>query len=84
MTENDKEKYFENYVKSLATIDVAIEPLKEQRKSLKQNYLENGWLTKEEEKVCKKAYRLLKGKVDIDELVKCCKTINPSVRGEMV
>ena len=43
-----KEERIVDYIKSIAAIEEAIEPFKEQKKALKTNYVENGWLDKEE------------------------------------
>ena len=65
--EEEKKEAIEKYIKSLATIEMAMEPLKEQKKALRQNYIENGWLSREEISTSVKAYRFLKNKLDIDE-----------------
>ena len=44
----EKENRITDYIKSLATIEEAMEPYKEQKRALKGNYVENGWLSKEE------------------------------------
>ena len=46
-----------------------MEPYKEQKRELKGNYIENGWLTKEDISLTVKAYRLLKTEVDLDQLI---------------
>jgi TolB-like protein len=63
-----KEQYVVDYVKSLAAIEEKMEPFKEHRRDLKKNYVENGWLTREEVRIAVKAYRLIKGDVDIQAL----------------
>ena len=45
----NKENRITDYVKSLAAIEEAMEPYKEQKRALKANYVENGWLEKEEQ-----------------------------------
>ena len=64
-----KENRITDYVKSLAAIEEAMEPYKEQKRSLKANYVENGWLEKEEISVAVRAYRLMKSDVDIEQLI---------------
>lgn len=63
-----KEDYIVNYIKSLATLEEAMLPFKEQRKDLRKSYVENGWLEKEDIKLAIRAYRLMKQDVDFDEL----------------
>ena len=66
--DDDKKKRIENLVKSFREIDSAILPFREQRTDLKKSCIENGWLTKEEFTLVKKAYNALKNKVDMDDL----------------
>lgn len=63
-----KDQMVKNYIRSIAEIDAAIEPFKEQRKELRKEFVDNGWLTKEEIKAAMKAYSLLKQQMDFDEL----------------
>ena len=39
-----KEDYIVNYIKSLATIEEAMIPYRDQRKDLRKSYVDNGWL----------------------------------------
>ena len=64
-----KENKITDYIKSLAAIEEAMEPLKEQKRSLKTNYIENGWLEKEEISMAVKAYRLMKSDTDMEQLL---------------
>jgi hypothetical protein len=64
-----KESKITDYIKSLAAIEEAMEPLKEQKRSLKVNYIENGWLEKEEISMAVKAYRLMKSDTDMEQLL---------------
>lgn len=67
-SESKKEQYIENYIKSLASIEAAIEPFKDQKRELRKEYADNGWLTKDELRAAVRAYRLHKGGIDIDSL----------------
>ena len=64
-----KEEYIVNYLKSMIALEEAMEPYKEQKKELRGEYIENGWLTKEDISLTVKAYRLLKDDVDIAALI---------------
>ena len=64
-----KEGKITDYIKSLTAIEEAMEPYKEQKRALKANYVENGWLEKDEISVAVKAYRLMKSDVDIEQLL---------------
>jgi len=63
-----KDKYIESYIKALAAVENEMEPLKEHKRELKASYVDNGWLTKEEISMAVKAFRLIKGEVDMDQL----------------
>ncbi|MCW3976297.1 MAG: hypothetical protein NWE77_00010 [Candidatus Bathyarchaeota archaeon] len=63
-----KDQYIESYIKSLAAVENEMEPYKEHKRELKASYVENGWLTKEEISMAVKAYRLIKGEVDFEQL----------------
>ena len=69
MSVKEKESHITNYIKSMAAIEDAMEPYKESKRDLKTNYVENGWLTKEEISVAVKAYRLMKSDTDIEQLM---------------
>ena len=53
-----------------------MEPYKEQKRELRTEYREQGWLNTDENRAAVKAYRLFKGKVDIDEVYDNFKAIS--------
>mgnify|MGYP003135732956 FL=1 len=57
------------YIKSMKTIEDAMEPYKEQKRELREEFKEQGWLTKEEISMAVKAYRMMKSDVDIQQFV---------------
>jgi len=71
-----KEQKMVEYVRSLATIEDAMEPYKEQKRELKQEYKEQGWLTGDEISMTVKAYRMMKSEnFDFDEFTKIYESI---------
>tara|TARA_B100001094_G_scaffold277866_1_gene286965 strand:+ start:138 stop:392 length:255 start_codon:yes stop_codon:yes gene_type:complete len=69
-TSNDqKQQYVKEYIRSLAAIEECIEPFQEQKRELRSEFRQNGWLSTDEIRAAVKAYRLFKGKVNIDEVV---------------
>ena len=64
-----KEEHITNYIKSLSQIEDEMEPYKEHKRDLKKNYLENGWLERDEISMAVKAYRLMKNNIDIEQLI---------------
>ncbi len=68
-TNNQKKQYVKEYIRSLAAIEECIEPYQEQKRELRSEFRNNGWLNTDEIRAAVKAYRLFKGKVNIDEVV---------------
>ena len=71
-----KKRYVLEYIRSLVAIEEAMEPYKEQKRQLRTEYREQGWLNTDEIRAAVKAYRLFKGKVDIDEVYDNFKAIS--------
>tara|TARA_R110000824_G_scaffold70902_3_gene181759 strand:+ start:3124 stop:3399 length:276 start_codon:yes stop_codon:yes gene_type:complete len=68
-SEEEKKRYIQEYVRSLNAIELAMEPFKEQKRDLRDEFRENNWLNTDEIRAAVKAYRLFKGKYDLDEIV---------------
>jgi hypothetical protein len=66
--QNEKELMIVEYIKSIKTLEDAMEPFKEQRRELRKEYQDNGWLSREEIRVAVKAYRLMRSGDDLDDL----------------
>jgi len=64
-----KEQHMGDYIKSVKSLEDAMEPYKEQKRELKTEYIDNGWLTKEDISLTVRAYRLLKSDVDMEALI---------------
>lgn len=64
----EKKRYVMEYIRSLVAIEEAMEPYKEQKRELRTEYREQGWLNTDEIRAAVKAYRLFKGKVNIDDV----------------
>lgn len=69
MSVEQKETHITNYIKNMAAIEDAMEPYKESKRDLKANFIENGWLSKEEISMAVKAYRMMKSNTDIEQLL---------------
>ena len=54
-----KEQKMLEYVRSLKTLEDAMEPYKEQKRELKKEFKEQGWLTGDEISMTVKAYRMM-------------------------
>ena len=68
-TNDQKQQYVKEYIRSLKAIEDCIEPYQEQKRELRAEFRNNGWLNTDEIRAAVKAYRLFKGKVNIDEVV---------------
>ncbi len=68
-THEEKKQYVKEYIRSLAAIEECIEPYQEQKRELRSEFRENGWLNTDEIRAAVKAYRLFKQKYNIDEVV---------------
>jgi len=66
--EEAKEQYVVQYLKSMLALEEAMEPYKEQKKDLRKEYIENGWLTKDDIWAAVKALRLYEKGADMDDL----------------
>jgi len=63
------EEHMAEYLDSMKALEEAMEPYKDQKRELKANYVENGWLTKQEISLAVKAYRLAKDDTDMSALI---------------
>jgi hypothetical protein len=79
-------RYIVEYVRSLKEIEDAMEPYKEHRRDLRNEYRRQGWLTRDEMSIAIKAYRLMKGEVDLDQLYETYSVLstaaNPDIENE--
>ena len=66
--EKKQEKMIE-YIRSLRAIEDAMAPFKEQKRELKAEFKEQGWLTGEEISLTVKAYRMMTADVDMDQFL---------------
>ena len=77
----EKKRYVMEYIRSLVAIEEAMEPYKEQKRELRTEYKEQGWLNTDEIRAAVKAYRLFKGKIDIDEVYDNYKALSGATGG---
>ncbi len=67
--DKNKETHMKEYITSIKALEDAMEPFKEQKRDLRKEYDDNGWLNKDEQRMVVRAYRLLKDEIDIGELI---------------
>ena len=73
---DEKTEKMIEYIRSLNTIEEAMEPYKEQKRELRKEFKEQEWLSKEEISMAVKAYRMMKSEVDIDQFTKVYNTLS--------
>ena len=71
-----------DYIRRLDEIEVQIEPLKEMKKALKEEFKEEGKLTKDQMSLALRAYRMLKTDIDLDDLLKNYALLRTALRGQ--
>ena len=79
--EKTSEERMAEYLESIQIIEECIKPFQEQKRDLKTEYVENGWLTKEEISLATKAYRLVKNNLDdLDDLLAMVEALRSRVK----
>ena len=74
-TVSQKTEKMVEYIRSLKTLESAMEPYKEQKRELREEFKRQGWLTKEELSTTVKAYRMMKNDVDLEQFVELYQTL---------
>ena len=78
---DEKTEKMIEYIRSLKTIEEAMEPYKEQKRELKADFKRQGWLTSDEISMTVKAYRMMKDDIDMDQFVTIYDSIVKAARG---
>ncbi len=78
-TEKTKDDYVVEFVKALKAGEDEMEPYKEHRRDLKKNYVDNGWLSKDEMRFAVRAYRMMKSGDDSDQFTSVSEKISKKV-----
>ena len=80
--EKTKEEHMADYLESMKALEEAMEPYKEQKRELKAEYVEEGWLSKQDISLAVKAYRLAKSDTDMEELIDMVSNLRQSGVGQ--
>jgi len=78
---DEKTEKMIEFIRSLKTIEEAMEPYKEQKRELRADFKRQGWLTGDEISLTVKAYRMMKDDVDMEELVDIYDSLVKAARG---
>ena len=65
---NDIHQHIAEYIQAIAAIEDCMRPFREQRKELRKNYIENGWLDKDQISLAMQAYRMLEKQIHFEDL----------------
>tara|TARA_R100000664_G_C2644470_1_gene67918 strand:+ start:72 stop:329 length:258 start_codon:yes stop_codon:yes gene_type:complete len=79
---SNEEQNMVDYIRRLDEIEVQMEPLKEMKKALKEEFKEEGKLTKDQMSLALRAYRMLKTDVDLDDLLRNYAVLRTALRGQ--
>ena len=79
---DEKTEKMIEYVRNLKAIEEAIEPYAEQKRELRKDFKEQGWLTGDEISMTVKAYRMMKNDVDINQFVSVFESLTNAARGK--
>jgi len=80
--EKTKEEHMADYLESMKALEESMEPFKEQKRELKAEYVEEGWLSKQDISLAVKAYRLAKSDTDMEELIDMVSNLRQSGVGQ--
>jgi len=67
MSDTTTEDYVIEFIKAFKAVEDEMEPYKEHKRDLRKNYVQNGWLTKDEMRQAVRAYRMLQKGDDVEE-----------------
>ena len=83
---DEKKTYATNYIKALREIEDAMEPYKEAKRELREEYHTQGWLSRPQIAAVVRAYRLVqqsnKGNICLDELFENVQMFDSLLVGE--
>jgi len=77
--EKTAEEYIVEFIKAFKAVEDEMEPYKEHRRDLKKNYVENGWISKEELRFAVKAYRMMKSGDDFGQFTSIYEKLSKTV-----
>lgn len=77
--EKTTDEYIVDFIKAFKTVEDEMEPYKEHKRDLKKNYVDNGWLSKDELRFAIKAYRMLKSDESFEHFSEIYDKISKSI-----
>ena len=81
MSEATTNEYVVEYIKAMKSIEDEMEPYKEHKRDLRKNYVQNGWLTRDEMRQAVRAYRMLTKGDDLEQFTEYYDSLNKKLAG---
>ena len=81
MSDQTTDEYVVEYIKAFKAIEDEMEPYKEHKRDLRKNYVQNGWLTKDELRQAVRAYRMLSKGDNIDQFTDYFNNLSKKISG---
>ena len=81
MSDLTTKDYVVEYIKALKAVEDEMEPYKEHKRDLRKNYVQNGWLTRNEMRQAVRAYRMLKKGDDLNQFTEYFGSLNKKILG---
>ena len=79
MSDIATEDYVVEFIKAFKAVEEEMEPYREHKRDLRKNYVQNGWLSKDEMRQAVQAYRMLKKGDDLNLLTDFFEKISDKV-----
>ena len=76
-----KDEYVVEFIKAFKAIEDEMEPYKQHKRDIRKNYVQNGWLTKNDMRQAVRAYRMVEQGDNIDQFTEYFDKINKKVTG---
>jgi len=81
MSDLTTEEYVVEFIKAFKAVEDEMEPYKEHKRDIRKNYVQNGWLTKDELRQAVRAYRMLAKGDDINQFTDYYDKLSKKVLG---
>ena len=81
MSDLTTKDYIVEFIKAFKSVEDEMEPYKEHKRDLRKNYVQNGWLSKDELRQAVRAYRMLQKGDDITEFTEYYDQLNKNISG---
>ena len=81
MSDITTKDYIVEFIKAFKAVEDEMEPYKEHKRDLRKNYVQNGWLSKDELRQAVRAYRMLQKGDDITQFTEYFNQLNKNISG---